>query len=61
MHATHQFFLTKRSLRPGTVLDAQGEGESNVNYWLNIVRSYCGDAPIIIVINKCEPHLTTWT
>ena len=55
MHATHQFFLTKRSLYL-IVLDARkGENESNLNYWLNIVQSYGGDAPIILVTNKCEP------
>jgi internalin A len=55
MHATHQFFLTKRSLYI-VVLDARkGENESNINYWLKIIQSYGGDAPVIVVTNKSEP------
>ena len=55
MHATHQFFLTKRSLYL-LVLDARkGEGESNIHYWLRIIQSYGGDSPVLVVINKNEP------
>jgi internalin A len=57
MHATHQFFLTKRTLYL-LVLDARkGENESNISYWLKIISSYGGDSPIIIVLNKCEQHV----
>src|SRR5690606_34890134 len=39
MHATHQFFLTKRSLYL-LVLDArQGEDEGRVEYWLALINS----------------------
>ena len=55
LHSTHQFFLTKRSLYL-IVLDARkGENECNLTYWLSIVQSYGGNAPVIVVINKCEP------
>ncbi len=55
MHATHQFFLTKRSLYL-LVLDARkGENESNIHYWLRVIQSYGGDSPVLIVINKHEP------
>ncbi len=54
MHATHQFFLTKRSLYL-VVLDARkGENESNIHYWLKIILSYSGDSPVLVVTNKCE-------
>ena len=54
MHATHQFFLTKRSLYI-VVLDARkGENEGNVFYWLRIIESYGGDSPVLVVTNKCE-------
>ena len=54
MHATHQFFLTKRSLYL-LVLDARkGENESNIHYWLRIIQSYGGDSPVLVVINKNE-------
>ena len=54
MHATHQFFLTKRSLYL-VVLDARkGEIESNIHYWLKIAQGFGGDSPVLIVINKHE-------
>lgn len=57
MHATHQFFLTRRSLYL-IVLDARkGEQESNLEYWLKLVQSFGEDSPIIVVINKSDEHL----
>jgi internalin A len=54
MHATHQFFLTKRSLYL-LVLDArQGENESRLEYWLKIVHSFGEDSPILVIINKID-------
>jgi internalin A len=56
MHATHQFFLTKRSLYL-LVLDArQGENEANLHYWLKIIQSFGGDSPVLVVINKIDEH-----
>ena len=58
MHATHQFFLTRRSLYL-LVIDARaGEKESNIHYWLKIIQSYGGESPILVVVNKCDqyPH-----
>ena len=56
MHATHQFFLTKRTVYL-LVLDARkGENESNIHYWLKIIRSFGGDAPVLLVTNKCDAH-----
>ena len=55
MHATHQFFLTKRSLYL-LVLDArEGESKGNIHYWLRIIQSCAADAPVLVVINKNEP------
>ena len=57
MHATHQFFLTKRSLYI-LVLDARkGEQDSKLEYWLKLIQSYGGDAPIIVVVNKIDEHI----
>ncbi|MHC4867621.1 MAG: COR domain-containing protein, partial [Planctomycetota bacterium] len=54
MHATHQFFLTKRSLYI-LVLDARkGKNESNIGYWLKIIQSYGGESPVLVVTNKCD-------
>ena len=56
MHATHQFFLTKRSLYL-LVLDARLTQEENrVEYWLKIIQSFGGDAPVIIAGNKTDQH-----
>ncbi len=56
MHATHQFFLTRRSLYL-LVIDARaGEKESNIHYWLKIIGSYGGDSPVLVVLNKCDQH-----
>ena len=54
MHATHQFFMTKRSLYI-LVLDArQGEQESRIEYWLKLIQSFGGDSPVIVVCNKSD-------
>jgi internalin A len=56
MHATHQFFLTKRSLYV-LVLDArEGEQEANVEYWLSLIESFGGNSPVLVVINKIKEH-----
>ena len=56
MHATHHFFLTKRSLYL-LVLDARLTQEENrVEYWLKIIQSFGGDSPVLIVGNKTDQH-----
>jgi len=56
MHATHQFFLTKRSLYL-LVLDARLTQEENrVEYWLKIIQSFGGESPVLIVGNKSDQH-----
>jgi len=56
MHATHQFFLTKRSLYL-LVLDSRLTQEENrVEYWLKIIQSFGGDSPALIVGNKIDQH-----
>jgi GTPase SAR1 family protein len=49
-HATHQFFLTKRSLYI-VVADTRKE-DTDFNYWLNIVELLGGNSPLIIVKNE---------
>ena len=56
MHATHQFFITKRSLYL-LVLDARLTQEENrVEYWLKIIQSFGGESPVLIVGNKIDQH-----
>jgi internalin A len=56
MHATHQFFLTKRSLYL-LALDARLTQEENrVEYWLKIIQSFGGESPVLVVGNKTDQH-----
>ena len=56
MHATHQFFLTKRSLYL-LVLDSRLTQEENrVEYWLKIIQSFSDESPVLIVGNKTDQH-----
>jgi len=56
MHATHQFFLTKRSLYVLVLNAREGEQDANVEYWLRLVESFGGDSPVLVVINKVADH-----
>ena len=56
MHATHQFFLTRRSLYL-LALDARLTQEENrIEYWLKIIQSFGGESPVLIVGNKTDQH-----
>ena len=56
MHATHQFFLTKRTLYV-LVLDSRlSEAENRLDYWLTLIHSFGGDSPILVVGNKTDLH-----
>ncbi|MFC2146554.1 COR domain-containing protein [Acidobacteriota bacterium] len=53
-HATHQFFLTKRSLYL-FVWEARKEEESkSFDYWLNIINLLSANSPVIVVMNKSD-------
>lgn len=55
-HATHQFFLTKRSVYL-LVWDALAEEEyGRLDYWLKTIQSFAADSPIILVVNKCDKN-----
>src|ERR1039457_306345 len=53
MHATHQFFLTARTLYL-LVLESRGGGcDEEADYWFRLIRTFGGkDAPVVIVLNK---------
>ncbi|MDB9465450.1 COR domain-containing protein [Dolichospermum circinale] len=56
MHATHQFFLTKRSLYLLVINAREDEQQNRLEYWLKIIQSFGGDSPIILVGNKTDEH-----
>ncbi len=49
-HATHQFFLTKRSLY-ALVADTRSE-DTDFYYWLNVVELLSDNSPLLIVKNE---------
>ncbi len=51
-HATHQFFLTKRSLYLLVCNCRTSEEENRIEYWLKLIASFGGASPVIIVGNK---------
>lgn len=53
MHATHQFFLSKRSLY---ILVLDGRKEEDPEYWLQHIESFGGDSPIMVVMNKIDEN-----
>jgi internalin A len=56
MHATHQFFLTKRSLYL-LILNARLTQEENrVDYWLKIIQSFGGESPVLVIGNQTDQH-----
>lgn len=54
-HATHQFFLTKRSLYillDDTRKDEKTVNDPTFNYWLQVAGLYGGGSPLLIVQNE---------
>ncbi len=51
MHATHQFFLSRRSLY---VLVLDGRKDEKTEYWFKHIESFGGDSPILVVLNKAD-------
>jgi internalin A len=56
MHATHQFFLTERSLYLLVVNAREGEQDANIEYWLRLIESFGAQSPVLVVINKVKDH-----
>lgn len=54
MHATHQFFLTKRSIYVLVIDARQGEEQNRIEYWLKLIQSFSDHSPVIIVGNKSD-------
>jgi internalin A len=56
MHSTHQFFLTERSLYLLVLNGRQGHEDTDAEYWLELIQSFGGKSPVIVVLNKVEEH-----
>ncbi|MEG4348160.1 COR domain-containing protein [Microcoleus sp. LAD1_D3] len=53
-HATHQFFLTKRSLYLLVCNCRTSEDENRLEYWVKLIESFGDASPVILVGNKCD-------
>ena len=53
MHASHQFFLSKRSLYI-LILDSRTDGKKQ--YWLKHIEKHGGDSPVIVALNKIDDN-----
>ncbi|HEY0081118.1 MAG TPA: COR domain-containing protein [Pyrinomonadaceae bacterium] len=56
MHATHQFFLTQRSLYLLVLNGREGGEDTDAEYWLKLIESFGGESPVIVVLNKIKEH-----
>ena len=56
MHSTHQFFLTERSLYVLVLNGRQGHEDADAEYWLELIQSFGGDSPVLVVLNKIKEH-----
>lgn len=53
-HATHQFFLTKRSVYVLVTESRKEDKHEDFFYWLNIIRLLGANSPVVMVLNKCD-------
>lgn len=53
MHASHQFFLSKRSLY---ILVLDSRTDSKRDHWLKHIQKFGGDSPLIVVMNKIDAN-----
>ncbi len=56
MHATHQFFLTQRSLYLLVLNGREGGEDADAEYWLKLIESFGDESPVIVVLNKMKEH-----
>jgi GTPase SAR1 family protein len=49
-HATHQFFLTKRSLY--LLVADERKDDTDFYYWLNVAQTFGDDSPLLIIKNE---------
>jgi internalin A len=54
MHATHQFFLTERSLYLLVLSGREGLEDADAEYWLKLIQSFGGNSPVVLVLNKIK-------
>lgn len=53
-HATHQFFLTQRSLYVVVWNARLGPDQGRLNYWLDTIKALAPDAPVLLVATHTD-------
>jgi GTPase SAR1 family protein len=58
LHAMHEFFLRSRCLYLLVVEQRVNDVERELIYWLQLIRSYAGNAPVVVALNQSKgiPH-----
>ncbi len=51
-HATHQFFMTQRSIYLLVLAGREGGEDADAEYWLKLIESFGQDSSVIVVLNK---------
>jgi internalin A len=54
MHGTHRVFMTKASIYIVVVTESTSRGYEDAAYWLSMVRSFAGDAPVIVLAHQWD-------
>ena len=52
MHNTHRFFMTSRAVYLVLVTRREGNQQEDAEYWLSLIRSFAGDAPVLVLLHK---------
>jgi internalin A len=56
MHATHQFFLSERSVYLVVLSGREGSEDEDAEYWLKLAASFGAGSPVIVALNKMNEH-----
>jgi internalin A len=56
LHATHQFFLTERTLYLLVLSGREGNPQQDAEYWMQLIRSFGGESKVIVALNKSAQH-----
>lgn len=52
LHSMHEFFLTTRTLYLLVLGERDDMLERDAAYWLQLIRSYAGNAPVVVALNR---------
>ena len=56
LYSMHRMFMTERTIYV-VMVDARNENRSSqAKVWLDMVRSFAGDAPVLLVVNKLDQN-----